>query len=141
MIEDKTNGMYDDIIALDRPISKTRTKMSLRDRAAQFAPFAALVGYESAVKETARLTERMVALTEEEQDRLNEKLYQMLLLDEEERNIVVTHFVPDAKKSGGEYVTQRGVLKKIDSYQQLIVLKDKTAIQIQYIKQVETENQ
>ncbi len=140
MIEDKTNGKYDDIIALDRPISKSRSQMSLRDRAAQFAPFAALVGYESAVKETARLTERMVVLSEEEQDRLNEKLYQISLLDEAEREITVTHFVPDQRKTGGEYVTQSGVLKKIDSYQQAIILVDKTVIPLEYIRGVENKS-
>ena len=102
--------------------------MSLLDRAAQFAPFAALTGYDDAVKETARLTDEKIELSEENLNVLNMK-YQILVdrLDEE-HEVVFTYFVPDGNKSGGAYVKKRGVVKKVDDYERLITLYDGTKI-------------
>ena len=92
---------YRDIINLPHKQSTKRPHMSLLDRAAQFAPFAALTGYDDAVKETARLTDEKIEMSEENLNVLNMK-YQILVdrLDEE-HEVVFTYFIPDGNKSGG----------------------------------------
>lgn len=119
---------YKDIINLPHKQSTKRPHMSLLDRAAQFAPFAALTGYDDAVKETARLTDEKIELSEENLNVLNMK-YQILVdrLDEE-HEVVFTYFIPDKNKSGGAYVEKRGVVKKVDDYERLITLYDGTKI-------------
>ena len=101
---------YDDIISLPHHQSKTRPHMPLIDRAAQFSPFAALTGYDDAVKETARQTERKAELSEEMQTCLQEKLQ------------ILTYFEADEKKAGGTYRTIRGRVLRIDEYRRVIVL-------------------
>ena len=119
---------YKDIINLPHKQSTKRPRMSLLDRAAQFAPFAALTGYDDAVKETARLTDEKIEMSEENLNVLNMK-YQILVdrLDEE-HEVVFTYFIPDKNKSGGAYVEKRGVVKKVDDYERLITLYDGTKI-------------
>ena len=119
---------YKDIINLPHKQSTRRPHMSLLDRAAQFAPFAALTGYDDAVKETARLTDEKIEMSEENLNVLNMK-YQILVdrLDEE-HEVVFTYFIPDKNKSGGAYVENRGVVKKVDDYERLITLYDGTKI-------------
>lgn len=108
--------VYADIIGLPHHQSKNRTHMSLYARAAQFAPFAALVGYDDMVKEEARLTDAESSLSENEIDILNQKL--MLIADAvEERSrpeITVIYFEPDSRKEGGSYAEFMGTVKKID---------------------------
>ena len=106
---------YDDIIDLPHHVSRTRPRMSNIDRASQFSPFAALVGYDAAVKETARRTDERVELEENQKTILNEKL--QLVLDQVEPlpEIQITYFLPDKKKSGGSYVTASGQIKKVDT--------------------------
>ena len=89
------------------------------DRAAQFSPFAALTGYDDAIHETARLTNDKVDLSEEEKETLDRK--QQILLERlgEHPALTVTYFIPDAKKSGGAYVTKSGSFKKIDGFEQI----------------------
>lgn len=119
---------YKDIINLPHKQSAKRPHMSLLDRAAQFAPFAALTGYDDAVIEAARLTDEKIEMSEENLNMLNMK-YQILVdqLDEE-HEVVFTYFIPDASKSGGAYVEKRGVVKKVDDYERLITLYDGTKI-------------
>lgn len=119
---------YKEIINLPHKQSTKRPHMSLLDRAAQFAPFAALTGYDDAVKETARLTNEKVELSEENLNVLNMK-YQILVdqLDEE-NEVVFTYFIPDENKDGGAYIEKLGVIKKIDDYERLITLCDGTTI-------------
>lgn len=119
---------YKDIINLPHKQSTKRPHMSLLDRAAQFAPFAALTGYDDAVKETARLTDEKIEMSEENLNILNMK-YQILVdrLDEE-HEVSFTYFVPDRAKSGGAYVTKQGVVKKVDNFERLITLCDGTRI-------------
>ena len=119
---------YKDIINLPHKQSTKRPHMSLLDRAAQFAPFAALTGYDDAVKETARLTDEKIEMSEENLNVLNMK-YQILVdkLDEE-HEVIFTYFVPDGAKSGGAYVTKQGIVKKMDDYERLITLFDGTKI-------------
>lgn len=128
-------GKYDDIIDLPHPVSKTHGHMSRADRAAQFAAFAALTGYEAVVRESARLTDRRQELDETEQALLDEKLR---LLREQDRPMAeITWFCADKKKPGGSYVTSRGILKKIDEQRGLVILEDGTAIPVRDIRWVE----
>lgn len=133
-----TDG-YDDIIHLPHHVSAKHPHMPLPDRAAQFSPFAAVVGYDAAVKETARLTDRRVELDEYEKERLNEKLNLVAEWIEERPEITITYFQPDAKKTGGVYVTATGCLKKIDDYEHIVCLTDGTKIVIEEIIEIEGE--
>ncbi|MBP3831938.1 MAG: hypothetical protein ILA02_06165 [Clostridia bacterium] len=131
----KSTGKYEDIINLPHHISKKHPQMTMESRAAQFAPFAALVGYEDAVEETARLTTKRIELNEEEKNILDMKL-QMLKEQMHVQiypEISVMYFVPDLKKEGGKYIKISGTIKKIDEYKQLLILDDKTQIPISEI--------
>ena len=128
---------YDDIIHLTRPQYDDLHPMSMHDRAAQFSPFAALVGYDDAVAETARLTDSRLELTEDEMFELNANLNRLLDSLDEQPQISVTYFVPDEKKSGGRYVEKLGVVRIFDSYSQELVFMDKTQIHIQAISRIE----
>jgi uncharacterized protein (UPF0248 family) len=107
--------------------------MTIIDRAAQFSPFAALTGYDAAIKETARLTDWRIELDESMQDALNDKLQIIADRLKEHPEIAVSYFQPDAKKSGGAYVTAAGPVKKIDDYERVVVMTDGTAIPIDEI--------
>lgn len=130
---------YDDIINLPHHVSKTRPQMSMVDRAAQFSPFAALTGYDAAIKETGRLTDEKVNLSEEEKEALDRK--QQILLEKlaDHPALTVIFFVPDEKKSGGAYVTKRGKLKKIDEFERLMQLADGTKIPLDDVAEIESE--
>ena len=93
---------YNDIINLSRPVSK-RPKMSLEQRSAQFAPFAALTGYDGQVKETARLTNKKTEIDEEQKLELNFKMQLIQSKIKEQPQIEITYFVPDERKEGGKY--------------------------------------
>ena len=134
---EEKKGKYDDIIDLPHHVSKTRQRMSMIDRAAQFSPFAALVGYEDAVEETARLTDKKIELTEESKFSISEKLRTVSENAEEEMTVRITYFVPDKKKEGGEYVTALGAVKYIDEYDRIVIMADKTVIPIDQIWDVE----
>lgn len=129
---------YKDIINLSRPISK-RPKMSLEQRSAQFAPFAALTGYEGQIKETARLTNRRIEIDEEIKLVLNLKiqLIQEKLKDQPE--IEITYFIPDLKKEGGRYEVITNAIKKIDTYKNEIIMIDGTTIAIEEIIDIQSE--
>lgn len=127
-------GAYDDIIDLPHPTSAKHPRMSMLDRAAQFSPFAAIAGHGDAIQETARLTDQKVELTEDEKAVLDEKLR---LLADAGGEAEFTWFLPDAKKSGGAYVTATSALKKIDPLERCIVLTDETVIPIEDILAIE----
>ena len=115
---------YDDIINLPHHISPTRQRMSMHDRAAQFAPFAALVGYDDAVAETARLTELRPELDEQEQRIINERLAFIADHIHEQPEVRIKYFVPNEHKSGGAIVEASGKVKKISATDDTIVLTD-----------------
>ena len=121
---------YDDIKHLTRPQYDDLHPMSMHDRAAQFSPFAALVGYDDAVAETARLTDSRAELTEDEMSELNANLNRLLDNVDEQPQISVTYFVPDEKKSGGKYVEKQGVVRIFDSYSQELVFTDGVRIAV-----------
>lgn len=130
---------YDDIINLPHHVSKTRPQMSMVDRAAQFSPFAALTGYDAAIKETGRLTDEKVNLSEEEKEALDRK--QQILMEwlGDHPALTITFFVPDEKKSGGEYMTKSGNLKKIDEFERVMLLTDGTKIPLDDVVEIESE--
>lgn len=139
MNREQNNHCYDDIINLPHPTSKTHLRMSAIDRAAQFSPFAALVGYDAAVKETARLTGERIDLDEYELNALNERLQLIVDTLGEEHEISITFFQPDTKKAGGEYITVTGEVKKIDVYERLLVMTNGQKIPIEEIIRLEGE--
>ena len=117
------SGKYDDIIGMPHHTSPRHPRMSMRDRAAQFAPFSALTGYGDVVDETARLTDGRIVLTEDAKALLDFK--QRLLQEriDTKPEITVTYFVKDARKSGGSYQTVRGRLLRIDNVERTLVLE------------------
>ena len=117
-------GPYDDIIDLPHPVSRNHPQMPLIDRAAQFAPFAALTGYDDMVKETARLTDRKVDLSEYEIDILNQRLAEIsyALQQGEHPSVTVTFFVPDSLKEGGSYETVTAKVRRVDPIEQKVML-------------------
>lgn len=133
------NHQYDDIINLPHYVSPTRPRMSMIDRAAQFSPFAALTGYDAAIKETGRLTDQRIELSEDSRAALDRK--QQLLMDNlaDRPEVSLTYFVPDERKSGGAYVTVTGQVKKVDDYQRLLLLTDGTKIPLDDILDLESE--
>ena len=110
------SGTYDDIIDLPHPISKKHPRMPIRDRAAQFAPFAALVGYDDAVEETARVTDSMIEQSEEAKAELDRTLSRLSAIISSKPRVAVTYFLPDERKSGGEYKIHEGELKSLDNH-------------------------
>lgn len=130
---------YDDIIQLPRHVSKTRPKMPVANRAAQFSPFAALTGFEAAVKETARLTDERVELDESVKYALSDKLQVIAERMKECSEIWVTYFQPDEKKAGGAYITVTCTVKKIDEYERVITMTDGTAVPIDEIINIDGE--
>lgn len=125
-------GNYDDIINLKRPISK-HPKMSLYQRSAQFAPFAALTGYEGQVKETARLTDRRIELDEEMKLILDLKIQVIKEMLSDNPEVEITYFIPDTRKDGGKYETTINNVKKIDSYNEHIIMQNNLKIEIKEI--------
>ena len=130
-------GPYNDIIDLPHHVSNRRTCMPISDRAAQFSPFAALTGYDAAVKETARLTDDRGFLDESEKELLNKKLQMILERLSERPEVVITYFKPDDRKTGGAYVTVAGPVLKIDLYKRIVVMADRQEVPIEEIFQIE----
>ena len=128
---------YEDIIHLSRPVSPRHLPMSHYDRAAQFAPFAALTGYDAVIAETARLTDGEMFLDVGAEAELDGKLREIREQLHQHPRVTVTYFRPDSRKQGGAYVTISGKVKKIDEYAQTLVLTDNTAIDLQKICKIE----
>jgi len=133
-------GPYDDIIDLTHHVSATRPQMTITNRAAQSSPFAALTGYNAAINETARLTDEWIELDENAIATLDMKLRMLTDMIAEHPEIAVTYFQPDKKKEGGEYVTAIGALRKIDDYENVIILMSGEKITIGDILDIECES-
>ena len=131
---------YDDILDLERPVSRTHRPMPLGDRAAQFSPFAALTGYEDAITETARLTETRIELTEAQKEQLDYTLQQIRMCLSEQPEVTVTWFVPDADKEGGRYETRTGHLKKLDDYKQELVFAEGFRVSVADLTELSDQN-
>ena len=133
------NNRYDEIINLPHHVSKTRPRMPMSDRAAQFAPFAALTGYDAAIKETGRLTDERIDFGEETKAMLDTKQQYLNDIIADQPEITVTYFVPDEKKAGGAYVTVTGNLKRIEEYERMMILNNGTKIPMDEIADIEAD--
>lgn len=125
---------------MERPQYDEFPPMSAHDRAAQFSPFAALTGYDEAVNETARLTESRRELTEDDINELNETLNRLRERLPYCPDVTVTYFLPDKRKSGGSYVTKRGEVRILDSYEGVLVFTDGVRIPINELFAVSIDN-
>ena len=128
---------YSDIIDLPRFVSKNRKHMSNYDRAAQFAPFAALTGYGEKIIEASRLTDEFIELGEQERNELD---YKLALIDENIKNkplIRIRYFIPDKYKDGGEYIIEEIRVKRIDYVYHLLILDDNRKIDFYYINNID----
>jgi len=135
----KYDHRYDDIINLPHHVSKKHPPMSIYARSAQFAPFAALVGYEDAVKESARETSEKIDLDDEIKNILDSKIQILIEQIRNKPEVSFTYFIRDLKKDGGDYITIDGIVKKIDTYNQCIYLADNTEIPINEIIDISGE--
>ena len=136
MEEKRSIQDYEDILHLPHHRSRTHPPMSLYDRAAQFSPFAALTGYDEAVKETARLTEERAELSEDRKAELNEKLERLLTEEGEKPEISVIYFVKDERKTGGSYVTRTGRVRRVDIQKRLLVMEDGERISLDDVTEI-----
>lgn len=128
---------YDDILHLPRPVSSRHARMSMLDRGAQFAPFAALVGYESVLQESARLTDAERFLEEDSKEQLNRGLRYIADHMDAVGEVSFLCYIPDRQKSGGSYQSFVGAVKKIDLYRRTIWLEDGREVDMDSVCAVE----
>ena len=137
MNDRKDYHKYDDVIWRQHPTSKKHPRMSRMNRAAQFAPFAALTGYEESIAETTRLTDHRIELSEEDIEDINAKLNFIKEHIKERPEVTVTYFQPDERKEGGEYLTVTGRVRWIDEVNGALVFEDEFTLPIVKFKKVE----
>ena len=130
---------YEEMLRLPHPTSPRHPRMPMESRAAQFAPFAALTGYEDAIDETARLTDSMLHLSEDAKQILDLKQLFLTDLAEARPTVVVTYFLRDSRKEGGAYRKLRGCFKEIDANQKELVMEDGARIPVDRILDIECE--
>ena len=128
---------YDDIIDLPHHVSERHPQMPMIERAAQFSPFAALTGYDAAIAETARLTDRKRELTEEKKHEISEQLRSLQQRLAEAPAAAVTFFEADTRKEGGAYRTVTGTVRKLDELSGTLELTDGTVIPFENILSLE----
>lgn len=132
-------GRYDDIINLPHHVSKNRRHMSMVERGAQFSPFAALTGYEAAIQETGRLTDRQIIPDTDAEAALDEKLRFLYERQRENPEVTVTYFVPDEWKAGGAYRSVTACVKGVDPHHRALLLKDGTVVYFGRIWEIQGE--
>ena len=137
----QTQAKYGDILYLPHHISKKHTQMPVLDRAAQFAPFAALTGHDAAIKETARLTDRKIELDDEQKQQISETLTELSRQLTHSPTITITYFTADKRKEGGFYTEYTGIPKKIDLYQRILKLDKNIQIKIDDILYLSIQKQ
>ena len=130
---------YEDIVDLPHHVSRKHPQPTMADRAARFAPFAAITGYEEMVLEEARITDDRIELDENSKAALNEKLNMILEFIDEQPEVSITYFEPDMRKAGGAYITVIGTVKRIDEYEHLVIMTDGKKIRIDDIFGLESD--
>ena len=133
------SGKYDDIISLPHPEPQTHPRMSLRDRAAQFAPYAALTGHSAAIVEAGRLTSERIELDESEIVRVDAELQRLQEMLDQKPTVSVTYFQPDERKDGGSYQTVSGVVKRIDSIGSTLLFADGREVSLKSVINIQLE--
>lgn len=128
---------YDDIINLPHHVSAKRARMSRYDRAAQFSPFAALVGYEDTIREAGRVTDDRVFLSDSAVEEVDRMLRVLKTRAEEELRVCLTYFSPDPRKAGGEKTVITGAVRKIDFYQRTLLLEGHHPVPLEEILRIE----
>lgn len=131
------NHEYDDILHLPRPVSTRHARMSMTDRGAQFSPFAALVGYEKVLEESARLTEAETFLDEGGKELLDRKLQFLAGHLGRMGQIRFLCYRPDERKAGGSFLWIEGIVKKIDLYRRTVVLEGGQEFAIEDIRAID----
>ncbi|MCQ2221276.1 MAG: hypothetical protein MJZ12_07755, partial [Prevotella sp.] len=129
---------YSDIIHLPYQ-GRKEGGLSMYQRAAQFAPFAALTGHGAAILETARLTDSKIELDDENAEKLNKRFAILREHLKELPEVTVTFFLPDKRKAGGSYATYSGNLRVIDEYEQLLIMKDGKKIPLPSILDIDSK--
>lgn len=132
---------YEDIIWMDPPVFPNHPRMPVRDRAAQFAPFAALTGHGAAITETARLTERRIVAADDVLSENDSALNDLRQRISRRPVVTVSFFVPDEHKDGGSTVTETGSLKSIDEQTGSLVFENGLRISARDIVSLKEENQ
>lgn len=130
---------YEDIVDLPHHVSRKHPQPTMADRAARFAPFAAITGYEEMVLEEARVTDDRIEMDESSKAALNEKLNTILEFIDEQPEVSITYFEPDKRKAGGAYVTVTGTVKRINEYEHLVIMTDGKKINIDEIYNLQSE--
>lgn len=130
------NEKYKDMLHLPHPVSPTHPKMSLQDRAAQFSPFAALTGYDAALKETARLTDRFAELDEDRKQEIDRQIGYLQQHIGKQIMVKIIYFIPDMKKEGGAYRTLEGCVNRIDENNRSLRIQE-TEIPVERIYEID----
>lgn len=132
---------YKDMLDMPHHVSDSRAQMPRANRAVQFAPFSAVVGYEAAVNEAARYTDQRKELDEMEKAVIDGQLRDIEIRLHEEPMIAVVYFEPDEKKTGGSYITRTGNVKKLDSHSREVVFMDEFRIAVEQIYSIEMKEE
>ena len=133
------NHKYDRIINLPHHTSLKHPQMALSERAAQFSPFAALTGYDAAIRETARLTEGRMDLDEYERAALDDRIQILKMHLQEKPKVEILYFHPDERKEGGEYLSVTGEIKRVDDNKRCLVMMDGMQIPFEDVLQIDGE--
>ena len=133
------NHDYDDIINLPHYEPKHHPRMSMWNRAAQFAPFAALTGYDAAIQESGRLTNDWIDMGESANEELNRKMELLISKMPEHPTVTIEYFQTDSHKSGGSYQSVTGIVRRIDDIERFVELTDGTKVLIGAIRDIKIE--
>lgn len=136
-MEKQNIDLYNDMLYMPHPVSKTHPPMDRANRAAQFAPFAALTGYEEAVREEARITEQKRELDEDEKARLDKKFGKLIEHLHEKPEVIINYFQADTRKEGGSYVTKQGQIRKLDVLERLLWFADGEGVSLDMIRDIQ----
>ena len=137
MSQQENTHKYDDIINQPHHTSQNHARMSISDRAAQFSPFAALTGYDDAVRETARLTDERIVLEEDERQALDERFLFLRAHLADRHRVTFTYFKPDLKKAGGAYASVSGIVRRVDDVERQIIMEDGTVIYLDAVSAID----
>jgi len=128
---------YEDVLPLPHHRSPRRAPLSRQDRAAQFAPFAALSGHSETLAECARRTDDCPPLAEDQQELLDRQLRHLARQIQRQPLVELSFFQPDARKSGGRFCRLRGRLLAIDSRRELLLLSDGRQVPFRHLRELE----